>query len=102
MHDQQSLFDIKAQQQARARKSDPETSHEAAGLVDAAGLMNMIEAELRQYPAGLTTQELADYLDRKLVSISPRMKPMEQAGRVKRAGKRKTPGNAQATIWKSV
>jgi DNA-binding transcriptional ArsR family regulator len=78
---------------ARARATDPEPSHAAAAKVDAKGLAALVLAELARAPG--TTHELADRLGISLVTVSPRMKPLEGAGLVTRAGKRDG-----RTVWK--
>jgi DNA-binding MarR family transcriptional regulator len=80
---------------ARARRRDPETSQEAAGRVDSAALAMLVLTSLRaEGPA--TSHELAERLKRSLVTISPRMKPLETAGLVRRDGKRE-----KRTVWKA-
>jgi len=78
---------------ALARRRDPETSREAATRVDAKGLSDAVLAELARGPG--TCHELAARMHEELVSISPRMKPLEGLGRVERAGKRDG-----RTVWR--
>lgn len=78
---------------ALARRRDPETSQEAAGRVDAKGLALAVLAELERGPG--TCHELAERMHKGLVSISPRMKRLEDLGRVERAGRR-----AGRTVWR--
>lgn len=78
---------------ALARRRDPETSQEAAGRCDAKGLALAVLTELGRGPG--TCHELAERMHASLVSISPRMKPLEVLGRVERAGRR-----GGRTIWK--
>lgn len=81
---------------ALARATDPATSHAAAAKLDPKHLISRIRVCLWMHPAGLTTHELKDLLQVELVSVSPRMKPLEQAGLVVRDGKR-----AGRTVWKA-
>lgn len=90
---EQLAFD--APLRALARRRDPETSQEAAGRVDAKGLAAAVLAELCAHGPG-TCHELAERMDKGLVSISPRMKRLEELGRVERAGK-----SHGRTIWRA-
>ena len=71
---------------ARARRSDPETSQEAAGRVDGKQLAARVLEELRAGPG--TAHEIAERMGLSLVTVSPRMKPLEVAGKVRRDGRR--------------
>lgn len=88
---EQLTFD--APLRALARRRDPETSQEAAGRVDAKGVALAVLTELARGPG--TCHELAERLGASLVSISPRMKPLEALGRVERVGRREG-----RTVWK--
>ena len=79
----------------RARRTDPGTSHEAARRSTAALLPTLdddILAALKAAePLGLTIRELADRLPhRRHVSISPRTKPLETMGKIRRGRVRST------------
>jgi DNA-binding transcriptional ArsR family regulator len=79
---------------AHARRSDPETSKAAAGSVDAVGLALVVLESLRQHgPA--TAHELADRLSLQLVTVSPRLKPLEDRGKVRRAQEKRQ----GRTVW---
>jgi hypothetical protein len=84
----------------RARTTDPETSHEAAARVapHVAQLDNQVHASLSEVPGGMTTRELADRSGIERVSVSPRMKPMEIAGRVERTSERRDGG----IVWRAL
>lgn len=83
---------------ATARRSDPETSHDAAASVDATELEDEVLCDLRRHgPA--TTVELAARMRRELVTISPRMKPLELKGLVWRDGKKPNPSGRSAVLW---
>ena len=73
---------------ARARSSDPDTSHDAADGVNATGygatLCRMVVERLRAVPDGETTQEIADAIGVPRDSISPRMVTVVEAGLVER------------------
>lgn len=73
---------------ARARTDDPDTSHVAATSVQGRtqSLRERILSSLEKR-GGATTHTIALRLNESLVTISPRMKPLEDAGYVERAGK---------------
>ena len=79
----------------RARRTDPETSHEAARRSTAVLLPTLDNDILRVLhdadPYGLTIREMADLLPhRRHVSISPRTKPLETMGKIRRGRVRST------------
>ena len=80
---------------ALARRTDPETSHEAAASVDTNALESLVLDELRGAVEGLTSHQVADRTGESLVSVSPRMAPLERKGLIERAGKR-----GRRTIWR--
>lgn len=80
---------------ARARRNDPQTSKDAAGRVDGVQLARRVLDALRAGGAG-SSHEIADRLGMPRDSISPRMKPLEIAGAVRRAGRRDG-----KTIWEA-
>lgn len=80
---------------ARARRRDPETSQVAAGSIDGRGLAEQVYRELQAGGPG-TSHELAERLGMSLVTVSPRMKPLEDAGKVERCGRRDG-----RTVWKA-
>jgi hypothetical protein len=101
----------------RARKSDPETSHEGAehGNKNFANVADAILDALNTvWPEGLTTDELSDETGRRLVSVSPMMKPLEKRLRVVRQvvgktakgkpsyRKRRNKSGSSAIIWYAV
>ena len=73
--------------EARARSTDPQTSHIAAKTVEASALAMMVLDYLRHHP-GLTSHEVAEGLGLSLVTVSPRMKPLELAGKIERGERR--------------
>ena len=85
---------------ARARTTDPATSHAAAALVDTNSVADRILSALKAAEDGLTTYELAEATGLARVSVSPSMKPMEIKGFIHRAGTRLTPEtNRNALVW---
>jgi hypothetical protein len=78
---------------ARARSSDPETSHEAAAHMDATGTTSRLENEvysfMKMHHGRWTTPEIAGALNRHAWSISPRMVPLEEKKLIRRDGKKR-------------
>ncbi len=85
--------------EAFARNTDPIPSHEAAANVAAAALESLVLATLGTH-GPLTTEQIAERADVSLVTISPRMKPLETKGKVVRDGKRKNRSGVSATVWR--
>jgi len=80
------------------RRSDPETSREAAQSIDA----NSIEGRVYQYlidhgPAIL--DDLASGMKLDKVTVSPRLKPLERAGMVVRGQTRPGRSGRPQTTW---
>ena len=87
--------------EAYARRTDPATSHSAAAGADTERLKVAILDALEAEPAGLTTLELEERLGIQRVSISPRMRPLQRAGRIQEAGTRACNGR-RSIVWKAV
>lgn len=73
-----------------ARGSDPDTSHAAAGSVDATEMEARVLAAIRKFPEGC----IGDQIERELPSlriwsISPRIKPLIKKGLVVDTGQRR-------------
>lgn len=79
---------------ARARRTDPHTSHEAAASVDVQERERQVLEALANHPEGLTTREMAEVTGIDRVSLSPRTKPLERKGLVARSGTRD-----KSTVW---
>lgn len=73
---------------ALARRADPPTARAAAARARTTNLEALVLDVLRAHPAGLTAHEVAAALGRDLVSVSPRMRPLCDTGRVREAGRR--------------
>jgi len=79
-----------------ARRRDPETSQRAARMVNANSIAGRILEALRDHgPA--TSRDLAKRLNIDLVSVSPRLKPLEDAGLVTRHD---TDPEQGMTLWR--
>jgi hypothetical protein len=89
--------------ETRARASDPDTSREAAKRANQ--YASRIDAAIIGYPTrhphGGTSRDISAETGLDLVSVSPRLKPLEKAGRVRRAGRRVNPtSGCGATNWR--
>lgn len=73
---------------AYARRTDPAESHDAAARVPVTALEDRVLCALRERGPS-TVPELAAYLDLRVVSVSPRMKPLTDKGEVERTGERR-------------
>jgi DNA-binding IclR family transcriptional regulator len=80
---------------AFARRSDPPTAHVAAASVPVRDREYQVLAALSLY-GPLTAHEIAEHTELPLVSVSPRMKPLETRGLVVRDGRRD-----KRTIWRA-
>ena len=88
---------------AHARRSDPVSSH-AAGIAitdKTAGLYAQIHAWLQpRWQLGGTTLEIAEATGLDRVTVSPRMRPMEKLGLVRRSTeKRAGPSGVASVVW---
>lgn len=75
-------------ERAKARRTDPRTSHDAAAKVDVTkGEALVIEALMRFGP--MTTAEIAARVGRPRENISSRLRPLERKGMVKDSEQRR-------------
>jgi hypothetical protein len=65
-----------------ARNTDPGSSHEAAGKINVTKLQLLVVQTLREKRVPMTSIDIAKHLGIHLVSISPRMKPLEDSGQI--------------------
>ena len=85
---------------ALARNSDPATSKDAARSLDVERLQKFVLTWLN-FSAGLTAQELADYIGVPRDSISPRIRPLVDKGLVMDSGLRRAgPSGRACIVWK--
>lgn len=90
-----------------ARKSDPQTSHDAAASLDPTHLYGIIADILRMARTGLISHEIAEVAGMSWGTISPRMAPMRRKGLVFPSDRLRTwhgsPGNPPSdrmnTVW---
>ena len=67
---------------AYARSTDPQSSHDAADGVDATYLQRMVLQCLEAHGTPMTSLAIAAAVGIPVWSISPRMKPLEQAKKI--------------------
>jgi DNA-binding MarR family transcriptional regulator len=77
-----------------ARRSDPAASKEAAAKVDVTRTEGIVLDALRKW-GPMSTREISRKTDIDRLSISPRMKPLEERGKVKRLEERRD----GCTVW---
>jgi predicted ArsR family transcriptional regulator len=94
---EQGCFDF---DRGLARNTDPDTSWDAAETVDVTRLEELVVQALTKNPTGLTTEELSSRMRLSLVTVSPRMRPLEKKGKVVRSGKRPNRSGREAIVWK--
>lgn len=95
------LLLVQVQESGKARRTDPETSKRAARQVRPNTMHAKILDALASSPSGLTIAELASLTGYKEVSVSPRMKPLRELGKIVDSGlRRKNAGGAEAIVWK--
>jgi predicted ArsR family transcriptional regulator len=83
--------------EGKARRSDPQTSHQAARSVQTSDLEGWVLAALRsQGPQ--TTEQLSERLNISLQSITPRMRPLVTKGLVRDSGARLKGENGRSRI----
>jgi predicted transcriptional regulator len=82
------------------RNTDPDSSHAAARSLNLTRLEALVFNNLESAgPA--TTEELAQRMNMRLVTVSPRLRPLEEKGRVVRNGSRLNPSGRKAIIWRA-
>lgn len=84
----------------RARNTDPSTSHAAAGGIGTNGALHLAElvvAALQEH-GPMTTHEIAELTGQTVVTISPRIKPLREAGLVAATGDRRD----KRSVWMAI
>lgn len=100
-----SLFDHmepepkpKPKQEAFARRTDPETSHASARKLDVSRVEKQMASALGAHGPG-SSEDVTDWTGLPLVTVSPRLKPMERKGVVYRKGKKVNRSGRTAIVW---
>lgn len=70
-----------------ARRTDPDTSRDAAKSINVTGLEQLVLEALADRP--MTSYELAEHLHLSLVTVSPRLRPLCDKGLVEDSGERR-------------
>lgn len=89
---------------AFARNTDPITSHRAVDDISphVTKREGEVLAALKSNTFGMTINDIADYLGRSLVSVSPRLKPLVLKGLVEDSGLRRDgPEGRSRVIWRA-
>ena len=90
---------------ARARHSDPETSHAAARslkLKDINAMEAQVLAALRRNPQGLTNHGIVEETGLSWNTATPRVHPLVQKGLVYDSGNRRMgPAGRSCVVWKA-
>lgn len=86
--------------EAYARRTDPETSHEAAASIEPSRLEGEVYEALRRFREGATTRELSKSMNLDWGSVTPRIAPLRRKGLVKDSGLRRL-GNTgrKLIVW---
>jgi predicted ArsR family transcriptional regulator len=74
---------------ARARRRDPDTSHDAAASIRMSDMERRVYRCLGGKLGAATSFEIAAFLGLSLVTVSPRLKPLVEKGLVRDSGRRK-------------
>lgn len=85
-----------------ARRTDPESSHEAAAKVDASRLERLVWITLLEIGTS-SAEEVADYLNIDKQSITPRFAPLERKGLiVKTSEKHRNRSGILVQTWRAI
>ena len=99
MNEQLSLLD--SPPIGGSRRSDPATSKAAAKSVDANDLETRVYWCLKLAKNGLTSHEVADWLNLSLVTVSPRFRPLVNKNLIVDSGERRSGvGFKSSIVWK--
>lgn len=86
---------------AQARRTDPQTSHEAAAALKVPPVERTILNALLDHREGGTTEEITAWTTLGLVTVSPRLLPMERKGLVARVGTKENISGRKAIVWQA-
>jgi len=87
-----------------SRNTDPITSHDAADEATKKIpqlnklILDCLESNKRAGGNGMTSKEIAEAVNRSHVAVSPRMKPLEQRGMVRRTERHRD----RSIVWQIV
>jgi predicted transcriptional regulator len=80
-----------------ARRTDPETSHEAARSINITRLEKVVLDAFISH-GEMTTHELAQVTSLELVTVSPRVRPLVRKGLIRDSGRRKIGESGRPSI----
>jgi predicted transcriptional regulator len=87
------------EESALSRRSDPETSVEAAASVQVGALESIVYRAICERPA--TSTELSERLGLSLVTVSPRLRPLCNKGLIVDSGERRSGTSGRKSIvWR--
>jgi predicted transcriptional regulator len=85
---------------AVSRHTDPDTAKQAAEVVNTAKLESEVLYSLHEY-GPMTAHEIASRIGRPLVSVSPRLRPLANKGKIMATEERHfTASGSKAIVWK--
>ena len=89
---------------ALARRSDPETSHEAAAKVMVTVVAGLVFVALRSSTDGLTATEIAERTGMERDTVSPRLPELVRAKLIRDSGRKRKPAgrNRNQIVWEAV
>ena len=89
---------------ALARRSDPETSHQAAAKVMTEAIAAIILAILRHAKGGLTATEISELTGIERDTVSPRLPELVRAKLIRDSGRKRKPSgrNRKQIVWEAV
>jgi DNA-binding transcriptional ArsR family regulator len=102
---QGSLFEIQESPAAFARRADPDTSRLAAlGVAcDVSHLEAVVLRTLHMNRQGLTSHEIAAATGLSLVTVSPRLRPLVNKGKIEDSKERRSgDGFRSSIVWKAL
>ena len=99
---QQGTDDLPLFNRALARTTDPGTSHAAAASVNVSEMESVVLDAIRAL-GDATSWEVSRHVGIERVTVSPRFKPLEVKGLIRRTGKTR-PGESgrQSQVWECV
>ena len=83
---------------ALARRGDPVTSYEAAASINVQRAENQVLETLRDLGGKAINNEIAEHIGCRVNASSPRMKPLERKGKVRRTEERRN----RQIVWEIV
>jgi len=95
------LFDYQPPSQAFARRTDPQTSRDAARSVqpELTNIESIVLKAIPFKPSNAILDEVVEATSLDKVTASPRFKPLEEKGMILRVGKRRGFAGRQQTSW---